>query len=291
MIETFEKARPRLLGLAYRMLGSYADAEDAVQDVFIKWSQAERKEIENPHGWLTTTCTRRCLDMMKSAHHQKVDYVGPWLPEPLITSEMDDLDAEFATSLTMAFLVVLERLNPKERAAYILREIFQHDYIGIADSLGITEAACRQLVSRAKKQIGNPDRRSIIGKEKKSEYVQAFIRAAGNGDVAALEAMLCDDVKLITDGGGKVVALRNVLQGREKVLNFARKGLFRFWQDALLNAEEINGEMGVVVTDGSQVYTCVTFDFRHDGKLRCIYITRNPEKLENIDNVLKIKML
>ena len=153
----FEKARPALLGLAYRMLGSVADAGDAVQDTFVKWSSADREKIDNQRAWLTTTCTHRCLDILRAAHRTRVNYVGAWLPEPIHTSVDRDIDGELdlADSLSTAFLLLLERLSPKERAAFLLHEVLDQSYTEIAATLGMREAACRKLVSRAKSNIGH----------------------------------------------------------------------------------------------------------------------------------------
>src|SRR5690242_21686362 len=144
-IAVFEEARPRLLGLAYRILGSRADAEDAVQDTFLKWRTADHADIANPGGWLITTCTRRCIDLLRAAHRSRVDYVGTWLPEPMHMLTADPADEALGTSLTTAFLLMLERLTPKERAAYLLHEIFDMDYPDIAKALDMNQAACRQL--------------------------------------------------------------------------------------------------------------------------------------------------
>ena len=155
----FEAARPRLLGLAYRILGSRADAEDAVQDTYIKWLDSDRAAIENPAAWLTTVCTRRCLDLSRAAHRTRIDYVGAWLPKPIQTAINPEAerDIERAESLTTTFLLMLERLSPKERATYLLREVFDTDYPEIAETLALQEAACRKLVSRAKRAWGKPN--------------------------------------------------------------------------------------------------------------------------------------
>ena len=157
----FEAARPRLLGLAYRILGSRADAEDAVQDTYIKWLDSDRAAIENPADWLTTVCTRRCLDLSRAAHQTRIDYVGAWLPEPIQTAINPEAerDIERAELLTTTFLLMLERLLPKERAAYLLRKVFDTDYPEIAETLALQEAACRKLVSRANTRLGQTERR------------------------------------------------------------------------------------------------------------------------------------
>ena len=191
-IDIFEEARPRLLGLAYRILGSRADAEDAVQDTFVKWQEADQKAIETPAAWLTTACTRRCLDLLKAAHRKRVDYVGAWLPEPIHTASEDNAEEKLAltSSLTTAFLLMLERLTPKERAAYLLHEIFGQPYEEVAETLDMQEAAARKLVSRAKTNIGMEKSRHQTPRERQDELLSAFHAAIHGGNIAGLSSLL-----------------------------------------------------------------------------------------------------
>ena len=188
----FEAARPRLLGLAYRILGSRADAEDAVQDTYIKWLDSDHAAIENPAAWLTTVCTRRCLDLSRAAHRTRIDYVGAWLPEPIQTAINPEAerDIERAESLTTAFLLMLERLSPKERVAYLLREVFDTDYPEIAETLALQETACRKLVSRAKTRLGQSERRHAPPRQRQEMLLNAFQHAVTTGSATALTALM-----------------------------------------------------------------------------------------------------
>ncbi|MAX23142.1 MAG: hypothetical protein CMJ19_01455 [Phycisphaeraceae bacterium] len=171
--QLFEASRPQLLGVAYRMLGSFTDAQDAVQETYLKWHQADITQITNPAGWLTTCCTRLCLDQLKSAQHNRMHYVGPWLPEPVRSSHLKQTDdpITLAETLSTAFLLLLERMNPRERAAYLLREIFSHDYAEVAKILDVSEATCRQLVSRARKHVQAADKHHRVPVDKRQQYV------------------------------------------------------------------------------------------------------------------------
>jgi RNA polymerase sigma factor (sigma-70 family) len=172
-LQLFEGARPRLLGLAYRILGSRADAEDAVQDCFLKWRDADRSQIKTPAAWLSSVCTRRCLDIQRAADRARVDYVGPWLPEPIQPATPPAVDGKLAASLTTAFLLLLERLTPKERAAYLLHDIFDQSYAEIAAMLEMDEAACRKLVSRARQNIGRDKVRHITPRETQDSLLRS----------------------------------------------------------------------------------------------------------------------
>jgi len=276
-IADFEEARPRLLGLAYRLLGSYAEAEDAVQDTFLKWQAADRVALRNPQAWLTTVCTRRCLDLLKAANRSRVDYVGTWLPEPVHTMT-DDSPEALAASVSTAFLLLLDRLTPKERAAYLLHEIFDHDYAEIATMLDIQAATCRKLVSRARANLEAPRSRQSVPAERQGELLKAFRRAVNSGSTRALSALLADDIALHADGGGKVAAASRILQGREEVLGFLTKVLSRAWPQWRQVPAEINGVLGMIVYEGEAIRASLTFGFDGEGRLSDIYIMRNPEK-------------
>ncbi|MPZ12364.1 MAG: sigma-70 family RNA polymerase sigma factor [Kiloniellaceae bacterium] len=273
----FEAARPALRGLAYRILGSLAEAEDAVQDTFLKWQAAGRSDIAVPEAWLTTVCTRRCLDLVKSAHRSRVDYVGPWLPEPVHTAT-DDAPAELAASVTTAFLLLLDRLTPKERAAYLLREIFDHDYAEAARILGLQEAACRKLVSRAQAAVRRAKSRQVVPADQQERLLDAFQLAVNSGATEPLSALLADDIALRADGGGKAAAADRVLRGRDEVLSFLTKVLGSAWPLWRQVRQEINGVLGMVLFEGEVVRASITFGFDESGALSDIYIMRNPEK-------------
>ncbi|HEY9536555.1 MAG TPA: RNA polymerase sigma factor SigJ [Kiloniellaceae bacterium] len=276
-VAAFEQARPVLFGLAYRILGSYAEAEDAVQDTFVKWQAADRRAIETPRAWLTTVCTRRCLDLLKAADRSRVDYVGPWLPEPVQTAAAD-APAELAASVTTAFLLLLDRLTPKERAAYLLREIFDHDYAEVAAMLGLQESACRKLVSRAQAAIRAGRARRAVPPDQQERLLDAFQLAVNSGATEPLSALLARDIALRADGGGKVAASNRVLRGSAEVMGFITKVLGSAWPSWRQVRQEINGTLGLVLYEGDAIRAAVTFGYEGDGSLGDIYIMRNPEK-------------
>lgn len=282
-MQIFEEARPRLLGLAYRILGSRADAEDAVQDTFLKWQEVDRASIDTPAAWLTTACTRRCLDLLKAAHRKRVDYVGAWLPEPIHTASDDNAEEKLAltSSLTTAFLLMLERLTPKERAAYLLHEIFGQPYDEVAETLDMQETAARKLVSRAKTNIGLEKARHQTPRERQDELLSAFHSAIHGGNVTGLSALLSDDVKLTADGGGKVATVLGVLAGKETVLAFIVDRLTEYWSHYVWEIGDINGGRGIVLRDEAknEIAATVAFGYDGDGNVNDIFIMRNPEKL------------
>ncbi|NRQ13180.1 RNA polymerase sigma factor SigJ [Ensifer sesbaniae] len=282
-MQIFEEARPRLLGLAYRILGSRADAEDAVQDTFLKWQEIDRAAIETPAAWLTTACTRRCLDLLKGAHRKRVDYVGAWLPEPIHTASEDNAEEKLAltSSLTTAFLLMLERLTPKERAAYLLHEIFGQPYDEVAETLDMREAAARKLVSRAKTNIGLEKARHQTPRERQDALLSAFHQAIHGGNVAGLSALLSADVKLTADGGGKVATVLGVLSGKETVLAFIIDRLTEYWAHYTWEIGDINGGRGIVLRDEAknEIAATVAFGYDGDGNVDDIFIMRNPDKL------------
>jgi RNA polymerase sigma factor (sigma-70 family) len=282
-VRVFAERRPMLLGLAYRMLGSRADAEDAVQDTFLKWSNADRSGIDNPAAWLTTACTRRCIDLLRSAHKTRVDYVGAWLPEPIHvpSTDMSDETPALASSLTTAFLLMLERLTPKERAAYLLHEIFEQSYPEIAQALGLQEPAVRQHVSRARRNIEHAKVRHVTPADQQERLLAAFQDAVTSGSTGTLATLLSDEIALAADGGGRVAAIREVLHGPAAVLAFVDK-LHRWWDGLRWTAVEINGTRGAVITRDGATIASVSFALDEAGRATGIYIMRNPDKLSGL---------
>lgn len=284
-VAVFEQSRPMLLGLAYRILGSRADAEDAVQDTFIRWQMTDRRDIENPAGWLTTACTRRCIDLLRAAHRTRVDYVGPWLPEPVHTL-VEEATAEkraLTSSLTTAFLLLLERLTPKERAAYLLHEIFDVDYPQIARTLEMQESACRKLVSRARANVEQSRVRHVTPPDRQDQLLEAFEAAIVSGATERFASLLTDDIELAADGGGKVPATLEILHGKVSVLGFVTQVLQRHWNDFDWIVTDLNGAKGVMIRKDGATIASVTFSYREDGRANGIYIMRNPEKLAALD--------
>lgn len=283
----FDRAGPMLLGLAYRILGSRADAEDAVQDTYLKWRSADRSRIDTPSAWLTTACTRRCIDLLRAAHRRRVDYVGAWLPEPVETvAAGSDPGPEarlaLASSLSTAFLLLLERLTPKERAAYLLHEIFDVPYPEIARILDLREEACRKLVSRARDNVQRERVRHVTPPDRREQLLAAFEAALATGSVEPLAPLLSADVVLSVDSGGKVPSLDRLLHGRDAVLDFVAHGLHRFWQPQQRTATLLNGGPGLVVRRGGTPTAAVSFAVDDAGAVTAVYIMRNPDKLARL---------
>lgn len=268
--EEFSRHRPLLLGLAYRMLGSRFEAEDAVQDAFLRWSQADRREIDSPRAWLSSVVTRICLDQMKSARARREHYVGPWLPEPVRTEAVvtPDETAEDLESISTAFLVLLESLSPLERAAWVLHEIFDHSYEEISEILGREPAACRQLVHRAREHVKARKPRFAPTREDHARLLGVFLDAVVRGDVATLETVLSRDAVSISDGGGKAIAAGRPLEGIPAIARFwigiATKGAagggvsieiadVNGWPAALLRVHGVLRSVVTIETDGRQI--------------------------------------
>ena len=285
--DTFEEHRTHLLGLAYRMLGEMAGAEDVVQDAWLKWRRTSEADVRDPRAWLSTVTIRLALDALKSARSRRETYVGPWLPEPILPDDVRAFAAdapaaraELASDLSLALLFVLERLSPEERAAFILHDAFDCDYATIAAALEKTEAACRKLVSRARERVKH-DRphRSVTGEEHKALLAQ-FSEAVRARDEAALARLFAPDVEFYSDGGGRMPAALNPIYGSEKVqrliLSLARK--FERDSISLVKPIEINGRAGLAfIVDG--VLDSVLDVETREGRICEIYLVRNPDKL------------
>jgi RNA polymerase sigma-70 factor (ECF subfamily) len=282
-VETFEARRPRLTRLAYRMLGSVAEAEDAVQDAWLRFSRADAEEIADPTAWLVRTVTRICLDRLKSARARRETYIGPWLPEPLV-EEISDDPVERAEEVSVAFLLALQRLSPLERAVFLLHDVFDQEYAQVAETLGKSEAACRQLAARARGHLKEARPRFKVSQDEAARLATAFMDAAWRNDTAALASMLTEDSVLISDGGGKRAAALRPIVGRDDILQFFRGLIWRHGAAVIageLRPARINGLPGAVLIspDGPQTFT---FEPGEDGKLAAIYIMRNPDKLTRV---------
>ncbi|MEM8854082.1 MAG: RNA polymerase sigma factor SigJ [Pseudomonadota bacterium] len=277
----FEEACPQLLGVAFRLLGSMAEAEDAVQDTAARWFAQDVSGIDQPIAWLTRVCTNRCLDILRSARVSRTDYVGPWLPDQIQVVEGPSADEqlEISSSLTTAFLLVLERLKPKERAAYLLHDIFGLPFDEVANTLGMSEANCRKLASRARKLVRHENARFLPDPARQEKLLAVFVSAVRTGDLDALTAALADDVELRVDSGGKAVAIRQVLSGPADVGHFFATTLHRAWSEARLEAMATANGPGLVVTAQGKAHAVVSFGFRPDGRIAGIFILRNPDKI------------
>lgn len=277
----FEERRPFLTGLAYRILGSLADAEDAVQDTYIKWQGLDHSAIANAAAWLTTACTRCCIDMLRAAHRSRTDYIGAWLPEPIqtMTEENPQDAAELSSSLSFAFMLVLERLAPKERAAFLLHEVFDQSYPDVANVLDVTETACRKLVSRARNRLGREESRKNVPKERQDELLSAFQIAIETGSTTRLATLMREDITLNADGGGKVLAILDPLSGKNDVLDFIGGTLAQYWTGFRWERVDINGARGAIIFDGASIIASVSFSADAVGNMSGIFIMRNPDKL------------
>lgn len=280
----FESYRPRLFSLAYRLLGAASEAEDAVQDTFLRWNAADREAIRTPAAWLTTVLTHLCLNHLASARVRREQYLGPWLPEPVLThggrTALGPLETTLQReSVSMALLTLMERLTPAERAVFVLREAFGHSHREIAAVLGVDEAHSRKLHSRAREQLGRPRRQLPVDAEQRSRIVERFFAATVEGDVAGLERLLAEDVVAWADGGGRVSAARRPISGREKVLRYLL-GLSARPEAALVRLEstEVNGEPGVLVLVDRTLIAVVVPDIE-DGRVTAVRTVLNPGKL------------
>lgn len=272
----FDPLRPLLVRVAYRMLGSVADAEDVVQDAFIRWLGADRDAIEVPEAWLRRTVTRLCLDQLKSARARRETYVGPWLPEPLVEDEPAD-------DVTLPLMLALERLSPLERAAFLLHDVFGVGFDEVAATIGRDPAATRQLAARARTHVREARPRYKLEKARGLEIAEAFFAASRSGDMAALGALLAADVGLWSDGGGKRPAAVVPVLGFDMVMKVHRSlaVLFGKYGSTLLHTGMINGLPGFVTreSDGEVQTTALEIE---DGRIVGIYVVRNPDKLVHL---------
>lgn len=282
----FEEHRRTLFGIAYRMLGSVAEAEDMVQDTYVRWQKQDLADVETPRAWLTSAITRLCIDQLRSARRRREEYVGVWLPEPLIDAESNQADrmAALSDSLSTAFLILLETLAPEERAVYLLHEVFEYDYPEISQIVSRSEAACRQVVHRAKERVALRKNRFTPDPRQHENVVREFMAACREGDVNKLLGVLKEDITLYSDGGGKVSASPHPVEGFAKVARFVigvsklstSGGDFRF--------AVLNGHLGLLrYWEGQLVQTTI---FEMDGdRIQNLYIMRNPDKLKHLADV------
>jgi RNA polymerase sigma-70 factor, ECF subfamily len=280
-VEIFASHRDRLFGIAYRMLGSRADAEDVLQDAWLRWHEQDAAQLRSTEAWLTTMVTRLAIDRLRAAKTQRTAYFGPWLPEPLAEGEVmtPESHAEFASDLSLAFMHLLERLGEEERAAFVLHDVFDVDYDDIAETLGKTPAACRQLVHRARERVATERRRFRVDEEKRIAMLNRFIVVARSGDFDAIKAVFAPDARMTSDGGGKAVAVFRPLYGADRIA--------RLWWALSRRPEapsverrlvRVNGEMGVAFYFKGRLHSVATIDT--DGEqIYGYYSVANPDKL------------
>jgi RNA polymerase sigma-70 factor (ECF subfamily) len=278
-VATFEQHRGRLHGIAYRMLGSRAEADDMVQEAWLRWNRAG-SDVRTPEAWLVTTTTRLCIDRLRQLRTEREAYVGPWLPEPLAieTAPPADHSTELASDLSVAFLAVLERLAPEERAAFLLHEMFDSGYGDIAQILGKSEAACRQLVSRARKRVREDKPRVHVSPEARAKLLGQLARAVETQDSKALLSVLSADATWTSDGGGKTKAAKKIVSGAEHVARFAVGVFSRHLAHLQFVPAIVNGEAGLTVLSDGQLLSVITI--RTDGhRILDVYSILNPDKL------------
>ena len=276
-VDVFEEHRRRIFGIAYRMLGTVADAEDIVQETWIRWQNTDRDDVVDPGAFLATIATRLSINATQSARARRETYIGPWLPEPVNTQADPALGAERGEALQFAIMLTLEKLTPTERAAYILREALDYPYERIAEIVGATVASARQLVSRARKHLASA-RRAEVEASHHRRLLEAFLVAAQNGDVTALEELFAADVVSYTDGNGVKLAARIPMAGRRRVAQFIASWSSHFWLGKTVELVQVNGRAAVaILADGAVVTTCALTTT--DDGIAQIFWTMSPDKL------------
>lgn len=286
MEELYDQYKPLLFTLAYQLTGSAADAEDAVQDVFVKAFDVHPERLEQPKAYLCKMITNHCLNLQKSARRRREVYVGPWLPEPIRTPETETLEMTVVQRdlLSYAMLVLLERLTPTERTVFVLREALGFDYTDIAELLGKREANCRKLMSRAISKMGISEEEPIAAETVELEWISRFLTSLELGDVEHVLSLLTEDVKLISDGGGKVIAFKHPIQTRDHVARVLLEGFQggHYYKGKLhFETTLLNGETGIVIRSGDETLAAIFIQLRR-GKLARMYAVRNPDKLARV---------
>ena len=281
-IRAFEVHRGRLFGIAYRMLGSRADAEDVLQDAYLRWHGTDQETVQSAEAWLTTTVTRLAIDRLRRAKVEREAYIGPWLPEPLSEADVHtpELAAEMDSDISIAFLTLLEALSPDERAAFVLHDIFDDDYADIAGTLGKSEAACRQMVHRARERVMSRRRRFLVDDATRVAMLEKFIAAANRGDREALVSLFAQDATMTSDGGGKALAIRRPLHGAERIARLwyaiGRRSGDRLHRKIVY----VNGEPALALLFDNRVHSVSVIET--DGHvIHAYYSIVNPDKLKS----------
>lgn len=279
----FSELRPRLQKIAYRMLGSVAEAEDIVQNLWLRWESADRESINNAEAWLVAVTTRMSIDHLRAAKVRREHYTGIWLPEPEMTDSptTPEQAREHADEVSVALLLLLERLTPEARAAFLLREVFDADYAEVAQAIGKSEAACRQLVSRAKVQLRDERPRYTVSRETHRRLLEGFAQAIERGDFHAINALLSEDAILIGDGGGKVQSFPKPMVGGRRIAQLFYAAHLRFGSEMRLKLVLLNGQWALLRYFEGQLESAQSFETNGD-RVVCIHVQRNPEKLARI---------
>jgi RNA polymerase sigma-70 factor, ECF subfamily len=283
-VEVFDQNRTLLFSISYRMMGSVMEAEDAVQEAYLRWQQASEDEVRSPSAYLSAIVTRLCIDRLRSASVRREQYVGPWLPEPVLGEQAREIGdrAELEDTLSMAFLVLLESLTPVERAVFLLREVFDYEYAEIASLVGEGEANCRQISRRARQAVAARRPRFESSPEQEGRLMEGFLEASLAGDMEALLALLSDDVTLYSDGGGKARAALNPIYGADNVARFLTTIRSDIPPDFTVRLTRVNGRAGLVGYFGDGSVQSVTSIEVDEGSITAIRLVVNPEKLENV---------
>ena len=286
----FTQLRPRLFGVAYRMLGSAHEAEDVVQDVWLRWHGADRAQIDNAEAWLVATTTRRAIDGLRLARHRREHYVGMWLPEPLLTNESTTPEhmLETASDLSVAFLNVLERLAPDARAAFLLHDVFEQDYAVVARTLDKTEAACRQIVHRARLQLRQARPRYNVPQHVHQKLMQRFADAVSSGDFASMKALMAESAELIGDGGGIVTSFPKPMVGGARIAQLLYAPHLRRKDQLRMVPTMINGRLGLLRYFDGVLESAMAFDTDGEQIIQ-ILVQRNPHKLQHLHRQLAIQ--
>ncbi|MEO3862749.1 RNA polymerase sigma-70 factor [Acrocarpospora sp. B8E8] len=286
--DLYDELRPRAFAIAYRMLGSVSEAEDVVQEAFLRMHQTLRRDeqITSPRAYLATLVTRLAIDQLRSARVRRERYVGEWLPEPVVTGLSPAEHAETADSLSLAFLVLLESLSPRQRAAFLLREVFEYPYAEVAEFIGTDVDSTRHLVARARRHVRERRPRYHSSRRQREELAQRFFAAAGQGDLRALEALLAQDVALHVDGGGKVPAQARPVFGRERVARTLSAGMSALARRGVrIQVAEVNGQPGAMAFDAQDRLVGIMGLNIADGQIQTIHSIANPDKLRHVDRV------
>lgn len=282
--KAFATLRPRLFGIAYRMMSSASEAEDLVQDTWLRWQAYDRGTVSDPGAFLATTITRLAINALQSARVRRETYIGPWLPEPVDTTADPYLGAERGEALSFAVLMLLEKLNPTERAAYVLREAFDYPYAQISDILSITEVSARQLVSRAKKHLAE-ERRTPVPDADQQRLLTAFVDAARSGDLAQLEKLLAADVISFSDGGGKVRQVSKFpVLGMERVAKFHKAFASHFWTGVDVSYTRVNDQPAALLSNGGTIFGVLVLNIVRDGIDRVMWVM-NPAKITAVPSL------
>jgi RNA polymerase sigma-70 factor (ECF subfamily) len=288
-VEIFRKHRPRLFGIAYRMLGTRDDAEDILQEAYIRWHKADLDEIDSPEAWLVTVVSRLSIDRLRKASVERGTYIGPWLPEPILTGISPEEEVEMASDLSIAFLVMLERLSPVERAVFLLHDIFDRGYDEIARIVGKSEAAARQMIHRARERVRNDRQRFKADEKERADLIRKFAAASVAADEQTLLALFSDDIVMMADGGGKINAARKPVYGKRRLARLFSITTRKYSGTLEHFLVEVNGETALVTFADGEIFGVNTVDIEN-GKITALYRVMNPEKLKSFFDIDPGKM-